>query len=328
MVVLEWMWKICPPLAIASGTFGNTMMVVILFRLKTGWSAMNMYLSALAVCDTCVLYSGFLRNYLVKVHDYDLRAVHSVICKLNTWVFSLCATLSPWILVALTVQRAASVVWPHRVNLICTRTRSQLVVLSLTLIVSVLYSHILYGFDVVYIGNGTDASSTMVYYDYTNKRLAASTNATTPAGQKAVLILSLYESSEGGVQYTLDLMTKTCSKKQITSPMEKQCIPEFAKRDPQTIFYGSGESKLKAQRYSMNIQPGMLSATVSTTPDQCVPVTEVVYGVLDSTTGESVLQAIEFNDVTVGDIHPNTSCAVSVKRSYTKNENPWLLAQI
>ena len=40
------------------GTFGNVMTVIILRRLRSGWSAMNVYLTALALSDTGVLYNA------------------------------------------------------------------------------------------------------------------------------------------------------------------------------------------------------------------------------------------------------------------------------
>ena len=65
------------------------------------------------------------------------------------------ATLSAWLLVALTAQRAASVVWPHRVNVICTRHKSVVIIFVLTVSYCLLHSHAWFGFKVVTLYNGT-----------------------------------------------------------------------------------------------------------------------------------------------------------------------------
>ena len=67
------------------GTFGNVMTVTILRRLRSGWSAMNVYLTALALSDTAMLYSGALPTWSRKVLDYDVYASHVVVCKLASF---------------------------------------------------------------------------------------------------------------------------------------------------------------------------------------------------------------------------------------------------
>ena len=133
-----WFGKIGLTLILLFGTFGNVMTVIILRRLRSGWSAMNVYLTALALSDTATLYTGALPIWTLKVLDYDIRATHVVICKLFIWVMNTAAALSAWLLVALTAQRAASVVWPHRVNVICTRHKSVVTIIVLSLVANCL----------------------------------------------------------------------------------------------------------------------------------------------------------------------------------------------
>ena len=150
-----WLGQIGTTLILLFGTFGNVMTVIILRRLRSGWSAMNVYLTALALSDTAMLYSVALPMWSRKVLDYDIYASHVVVCKLGIWMMVTTATLSAWLLVALTAQRAASVVWPHRVNVICTRHKSVVTIVVISTMCSLLYSHTLYGFDLVESGNGT-----------------------------------------------------------------------------------------------------------------------------------------------------------------------------
>jgi len=135
-----WLGQIGTTLILLFGTFGNVMTVIILRRLRSGWSAMNVYLTALALSDTAMLYSGTLLMWSRKVLDYDIFASHVVVCKLGIWVMNTAAALSAWLLVALTAQRAASVVWPHRVNVMCTHHKSVVVIVVINVVCGLLYS--------------------------------------------------------------------------------------------------------------------------------------------------------------------------------------------
>ena len=150
-----WFGKISTTVVLLLGTFGNVMTVIILRRLRSGWSAMNVYLTALALSDTVMLYSVALPMWTRKVLDYDVYSSHAVVCKLALWGMNTAATLSAWLLVALTAQRAASVVWPHRVNVICTRHKSVVIIVVITGVCSLLDSHMPYGFTLVKIGHCT-----------------------------------------------------------------------------------------------------------------------------------------------------------------------------
>ena len=155
-----WFGKISTTIILLFGTFGNVMTVIILRRLRSGWSAMNVYLTALALSDTAMLYCVALPMWARKVLDYDVYASHVIVCKLTGWGMNLASISSAWLLVALTAQRAASVVWPHRVNIICTRHKS--VVISVTIMVGcgLLQSHMLYGGRLVKINNSTTETCT------------------------------------------------------------------------------------------------------------------------------------------------------------------------
>ena len=67
-----WFGKIGTTAILLLGTFGNVMTVIILRRLRSGWSAMNVYLTALALSDTAMLYSVALPMWTRKVLDYDV----------------------------------------------------------------------------------------------------------------------------------------------------------------------------------------------------------------------------------------------------------------
>ncbi|KAL8572976.1 hypothetical protein ACOMHN_013952 [Nucella lapillus] len=149
-----WFGRIGTSASLVFGTFGNVMIIVILRRLRSGWSAMNLYLTSLAVSDTAMLYTGTFPIWTRKMFRYDLYASHVAVCKAAIWVMNSSAALSAWLLVALTAQRAASVVAPHRVNLICTRRTSILVIALIALTCFALYAHTLFGYELMRVGGG------------------------------------------------------------------------------------------------------------------------------------------------------------------------------
>ena len=70
------------------------------------------------------------------------------------WLYGAAWTNSTYLLVALTLQRAISVVWPHRVHVLCTRTNTLATIGGIAVASLLLQAHVLYGYDVVVTGEG------------------------------------------------------------------------------------------------------------------------------------------------------------------------------
>ncbi|XP_070185076.1 growth hormone secretagogue receptor type 1-like [Littorina saxatilis] len=144
-----WLWRVYPALLLILGTFGNCATIATLRRLRSGWSSISVYLTALALTDTLMLYSGLLTLWLRQSFGVDIFFRHIVACKLFPWLNNSLGALSAWLVVCLTLQRAASVIWPHRVSVICTRHRSYVVIVAVSVIIGLLYSHMIYGYDLL-----------------------------------------------------------------------------------------------------------------------------------------------------------------------------------
>ncbi|XP_076442749.1 cysteinyl leukotriene receptor 1-like [Babylonia areolata] len=144
----------CPPVLLLFGTFGNVTAIFILRRMKMKRSAMPVYLTALAVSDTSLLYTGLLRYWILNVFQLDVRTVHPAVCKMHTWLVYSLISISAWILSFLTVERTVSVWWPHRVSLLCTRTKATVIIVGIVFTSLAVNSHFLYGLDLVTV-NGT-----------------------------------------------------------------------------------------------------------------------------------------------------------------------------
>ena len=139
------------PLQVLLGVFGNVMTIIIVrrFRTASSSSAMDPYFMVLAVMDLSVVITGPLIDWIQSTTGFFIEGSHDVVCKSVVFVINVGAACSAWILVAMTTQRAVSVAWPHRVNVLCTPRRSWWTILTIVVIFCLAYSHMLYGIGIV-----------------------------------------------------------------------------------------------------------------------------------------------------------------------------------
>lgn len=156
------MERFAPPFILALGTFGN-LMIIIMFSKQNSASSLNLFFKALAVSDLCLLYTGLFPWWIKTVSSFDLLVTHTVMCKLLTALFHTAGVLSVWLLVAMTVQRAVSVVWPHKVNMLCTPRNAKYYLLGITIFFILINSHFLFGKILRQNGNSSNAQCTLNY---------------------------------------------------------------------------------------------------------------------------------------------------------------------
>lgn len=145
-IAISLLMKASCPVLLIFGTFGNIMTIIVFRRLKD-YSGMSTYYIALAMADMGMLYFGWTTRYWLQ-HQFHFftTCLHTITCKVVTAADYTSSALSSWYLVAMTIQRAMSVVWPHRVNVLCTRKASCATTAVITVVIVVSYSHILYGY--------------------------------------------------------------------------------------------------------------------------------------------------------------------------------------
>ncbi|KAL8595422.1 hypothetical protein ACOMHN_024121 [Nucella lapillus] len=149
-IVSRYLWKICPPFILLFGLFGNVMIILIMRRMSSSESSISIYFTATAVMDILYLTTDLLSRWMWLAFSFNVLALHTAVCKIFTWIYTGGGTIGCWCLVCMTVQRAMSVVWPHRVNLLCTRRTVLTLVIGITLFFAALYSHYLVGFESFY----------------------------------------------------------------------------------------------------------------------------------------------------------------------------------
>ncbi|KAL8562133.1 hypothetical protein ACOMHN_041968 [Nucella lapillus] len=159
---------IVPPIIFSLGTIGNVMTIIIMRRLMSKDSTINIYFTAIAGVDLLYLWTIVLHQTILYNLEYDFRIIHGVFCKMFTWLYTAGGTVSCWYLVCMTVHRAMSVVWPHRVNVLCTQRTVLIMLSAVTVIIALLYCHYLVGYDIVITDNGATKRCTLGSQDYKN----------------------------------------------------------------------------------------------------------------------------------------------------------------
>ena len=152
------------PCLLVMGTFGNVMTVVIHKR-TVNTSPLSILFMTLAVADLLLLYSNCFQAWVNRVFHFSFIEYSNTTCKLVYFLVYVSGVLSAWTLVVMTVQRAVSVLWPHRANVLCTAGKSKVIVASMVLLITAMHAHILYGFSIVTY-TGERECYVITEYDY------------------------------------------------------------------------------------------------------------------------------------------------------------------
>ena len=123
-------------LIIASlGVTGNVMSFIIMPDAKLSSFAYSIDIKWMAVSDSLLLIIVSTEDIMDKYGYYDrFLAYHVVLCKL--WIFFKFAifTMSPWLVVALTLDRFVCIVFLLSRHVLCTRSKTTKLCLTLTLV--------------------------------------------------------------------------------------------------------------------------------------------------------------------------------------------------
>ena len=126
---------------------------------------MSVFFITLAVADLLLLYSNCFQAWVKYAFYFTLTMYSSITCRFFYFLVYVSGVLSAWTLVPMTVQRALSVLWPHRANVLCTVGKSKVIVVSMALFITAIHVHILYGFSIV-INNGERMCYVITEYRY------------------------------------------------------------------------------------------------------------------------------------------------------------------
>jgi hypothetical protein len=136
-----WIWTLTPPVVLFLGTLGNILSIVVWNCKKMRGSSTACYLTALAVSDLVVLYTGLAKHWIFYVFGIYIHELSEVGCKLHSWTVYVALSMSSWILIAVTVERVMSVLFPFSVRRKCTRMTAVIILCLLTVVIMVLNSY-------------------------------------------------------------------------------------------------------------------------------------------------------------------------------------------
>lgn len=125
-----------------TGTFSNTMVIIIVRRLGQRRSSIDLLILSLAVSDIILVFETFSFPMLNSYSFGDAN----VKCKMVQFTMAVNEKYSLWVLTAIACHRAVAIVWPHRINVMVTRRTSFKLIAGLLLGSVGIYADILYGF--------------------------------------------------------------------------------------------------------------------------------------------------------------------------------------
>ncbi|XP_070181259.1 12-(S)-hydroxy-5,8,10,14-eicosatetraenoic acid receptor-like [Littorina saxatilis] len=140
-----YIWHYGPPVLLGVGVPGNLVTIAVLRRMWSQGSAQLPFLLTLAVADLCLLLSGLLFDMCFYIFDCDLRHLHVLPCQVLTFVMNAANSVSAWLLVAVTAQRAVSVTRPQRVASCCSLKVRGRVLAAIIVTSCLLQLHVLIG---------------------------------------------------------------------------------------------------------------------------------------------------------------------------------------
>lgn len=138
-------WTYLPPTIIAVGTIGNMLSIAAVTNRRCKKSSFTVYLAALAISDTLVLYTFALNTWLRYVFEKDIARSGTAMCKLYYFAVFLFPHMSSWLIVLLTVERTFATYFSQKYKLISGAKTGCITVAVLFMVLFALNSHLIYG---------------------------------------------------------------------------------------------------------------------------------------------------------------------------------------
>ena len=144
-------------------------------------SSMSVYFTALAISDTTTLWMGWF--YLLQTFgitptvEYHMQRdncdVMDALCQLRVWITYGFNQLSAWILVAMTIHPAVSIVWPRRARKLSKRCNAVTVVVFIDLLCALTSAHLLHGH---FLQPTTDSQRAECFFSFLMRAMAGSSS--------------------------------------------------------------------------------------------------------------------------------------------------------
>ncbi|XP_074660611.1 putative G-protein coupled receptor 139 isoform X2 [Tubulanus polymorphus] len=140
----RFIYRIFPVIGIIVATIGNTMCLILMNRKSLRESSASVYLSAIAVADTCTVYTGLLPAWLQAQFDINLAKRSTFICHLMEFLLYSVSEVAVWLVVALTIDRFISVVFPLKARYFCTKKKASVAIAIICALATIKNVHIFF----------------------------------------------------------------------------------------------------------------------------------------------------------------------------------------
>ena len=122
------------------GTLGNSLSVITVSNKHCKRSSYTVYLAALAIADTLILYTVAL-----IYSGIGLTVTSLLYCKLHLFLLGLFSSVSIWLIVILALERAFVVYYPFKAKSVC-KPKNAFITTALLVVFFIAYnSHFIYG---------------------------------------------------------------------------------------------------------------------------------------------------------------------------------------
>ncbi|XP_041355548.1 cysteinyl leukotriene receptor 1-like [Gigantopelta aegis] len=136
-------------ITVAIGLVGNVMIVPLMGDVKLSFLSYPVYLGCLAFLDSSVLIIFDIKESFIYFQSSYLIESNLAVCTLTKFIQYVATTLSPWLMVGLTLDRFVCVVFPLKRDGLCTRRKATIVCSCLTAVSVVMTLPLLNGLEKV-----------------------------------------------------------------------------------------------------------------------------------------------------------------------------------
>lgn len=166
--IAHYLWIVGGSCLLAFGNVGNILSLLVINRKNKQRNSAEIYLSALAVCDICVLNVALLRQVVREAFGIDIRSIHGSVCKIQVFLTYFFSYLASWILVAISIERGIGVWKPFVAKKLFTVRFACVVLVTEIVALLCLNCHFLYGFEIKTTPARKNVADSRLKYTCTN----------------------------------------------------------------------------------------------------------------------------------------------------------------
>ena len=144
------------------GTVSNACLVALLIKDKGKKTSATVYFGAMAVCDTIQLVVFMVYEWLYRLMYFDVEDTSSFACKFIVTLECIANTLSPWLVIALIIERLIYLYFPRMTKLFNRRMTGICVIGMLVTIWYLFNSHYMLWFDLKGVVSQVDNTTTYI----------------------------------------------------------------------------------------------------------------------------------------------------------------------